>query len=270
MSKIAKITIILGLCLICAGLIISGGNIRNLILPFQEESGNVETYRTTQLPTTINIDNHNDNIKILPTEEDVITITYYEAANYEYKITNLNGILSFTTKRKSFFPIINFSFKVPDMVIEIPRELEIRYDVETTNGNILMKNLNSKYLNLDTTNGNIEINKITADGIKLESTNGDIKIYNAISPSINGETTNGSVKFDNIRSNSIEFSNTNGGIKGTLFGSAHNYWMDLKTTNGKIKINGEEFGNRKKDTSIKGNQIINAKTTNGSISIDFK
>jgi len=272
MNRLAKILIILGLCLMCAGLLISQGDVRGLISSVNRDRGNYNVNTFSELPGTLTINTINDRIKIIPTDNDSIQIGYFEDRNLDYELKNENGNLSLTAKSRRTFPRVFFSFNIrtPDMTIEIPRDLVLVYDIQTTNGGISIKNLSGDNSHFSTTNGSIELSNIFMDKVVISTTNGRISMNDLTSLNVSAETTNGIIEFNNLNSNQMTLNSTNGSIRGTIIGDINSYWMDLRTTNGKIRLNGEDFGTRKRDTHLNRNNTINARLTNGNITIDFR
>ena len=112
------------------------------------------------------------------------------------------------------------------------------------------------------TNGTIQLEKTTALSILAGSCNGTIQIKDCEGKeSIRAKTTNGRIQVSAICvGKEIDLATTNGKISGMVQGRLSDYSIESRTTNGKNNLPGSYHG---------GEKHLSAKTTNGTIAIEF-
>lgn len=292
MSKLSKITLVIGLCLICLGLTISKFDIDILLKPFYDESKYEKMeilVDDTETLSKIAINTNNDNIIIKPTSSNQIKIIYYESDDdyYNYDITN--SVLTIKNKEKIKFFDIDFNFySKNEIIIEVPTEMLINYDIKTSNGKLKVNNIVTSNLSFRTSNGKIEIdntivtgllsiktsngrinlNNLTAKKITGSSSNGGLELLNIITDRIELSTSNGRIEFENLESPYIKLKTSNGKILGTIEGSSSEYKRYIKTSDSRITIDGIEYSSKVEDLKENKNYLY-LKTSNGRIEVDF-
>jgi Uncharacterized conserved protein len=291
MNKFAKLSILIGLCLICISILVSAFDFRNIFSPlFNETSYDKKEYIVdSKSITKIIIDTEDDNIKIVPYTGEYIKITYNESENSKYSIKEKNEVITLDKKSKLCFLCLDFNFKSQEIIVEVPEYLEIVYDVEndngkievsgvklldsvfkTSNGKINVKNLEVKNsLVLKTSNGKVDLKNVTATNVDIKTSNGTINLVNVNSHKIIAKTSNSKIEFDNLVGTIIDFKTSNGKIDGTIIGDYNDYQKKIKTSNDKIKINGV-VNNKVDDKNDGSPKKLTLKTSNGKVNIDFK
>ena len=291
MNKFAKISILIGICLVCVGILISAFNFKKLFQPFFSEAGyeTKEFFSTNEAITKLIVDIDNDQVKIIPYTGNVLKITYSESEDSKYEIREENQIVILNKTTKICFFCLDFNFKPTQIIIEVPEDLIMEYNLqndngkieinkiklldstfETSNGRFDLKDITSQNdIKLKTSNGRINLHNVTANKIDLTTSNGAVELFGVqASQEILVKSSNGKIEFENLEARSIDFKTSNGAIIGTIIGNAHDYQKNIKTSNGKIEINGDKYTNELNESS--GFNKITAKTSNGSIKIDFK
>lgn len=292
MSKLSKIILVIGLCLICLGLAISKFNMDTLLQPFYDESKYEKReiiVESTENLNKIVINTNNDNIIIKPITGNQIKVTYYESDDdyYDYDITN--GILTLKNKEKIKFFDIDFNFYYKnEVIIEVPIDTLLAYDIKTSNGklnvnNILTDDLTFKtsngrieisnttinnILSIKTSNGRINLNKVIAKKITGSSSNGGISLIKVITDRVELSTSNGRIEFENLESPYIKLKTSNGKILGSVEGNASEYKKYMKTSDSRITIDGTDYSNKLEDSKA-NKYYIYLKTSNGRIEVDF-
>lgn len=292
MSKLSKLVLVIGLCLLCLGLAISKFDIDTLLQPFYDES-KYEKLEIIVEPTEnlnkIVIKTNNDNIIIKPTSGEQVKITYYESDDDYYNYDIIDGVLTLKNKEKIKFFDINFNlYYKNEIIIEVPIEMLLNYDIKTSNGKLKTNNIVANNLNFKTSNGKIEINNTTINGsLSIKTSNGRINLDKVSAKKINGSSSNGGIKLINVTTNRLELSTSNGRIEfenldspyiqlktsngkilGSVEGKATEYKRYMKTSDSKIIVDGTEYSN-KIDDSKANKYYIYLKTSNGRIEVDF-
>lgn len=309
MSKVSKVIVFIGFGLLCLSFIISRFNVYNLINPFiniNKDDYKEKEYTSYSSLDKIVIDIHNENIKIIPTSNDYIKITYYESDNMKYIITeDLNKL---NVARKTIIKFFNFNWNFLDttMIVEIPEEMIINYDIKTSNAfinienlkvnqskfvtsndNITLENIQTDgYLELKTSNASIELDDVIADDINVKTSNDKIIINYVEANSIKGSTSNdnleltsitadeinlkssnGSININNIDARIIYLKTSNDRIEGDIIGTFDEFQKDIRTSNDRIEIDNYEYS-RIVDKTTKDRKLT-LKTSNGKIDIRF-
>ena len=291
MNKVTKILILTGIGLICIGMLIAAFNFQTLFKPFYNESefDKKEYYVEADLSKLV-VDTDNEAVRIIPYEGKSLKITYFEDKDNEYIITENSDIV--TLKKKEvinfFYFSFNFNFKMPDILIEVPADLKLAYDIKsdnskielanitisdsvfkTSNGSMSFASVEADNLNCKTSNGRIKLNNTAAAKVNLKTSNGGIHLVNVNADSVIATTSNGKIELSNLASPLIDLKNSNGRIYGTIVGDETDYQKQLSTSNGKITIDGYEYEKNVNELHPASN-MLKAKTSNGSINIDFK
>lgn len=127
----------------------------------------------------INISVKDRKIKIIPSTDDEIRISYYENEKEFYTISmNENGILSMQSESDRDISDY-FGISSPDshlITLEIPSSFHGNMVIKTTNNNIILPEIHiAGDLNIDINNGDILLNKLFVQkNITLHAKNGGI------------------------------------------------------------------------------------------------
>ena len=218
----------------------------------------------------------NGDINLRPTNKNVLLVKVVcqykkgllnENETY-FDFTNIDGKITFTPKYNS-----NISITLD---VSIPEKFYNEIRLNTTNGKIYIKDLNSRsaqcitsnssveieggntdLIDLTSKNGKIEIKDINSKNIQTYTTNADIEITNTNSETIDAKTGNGKIILKDIKSVDITCKTSNSIIELSSIDSQSIYLM---TSNGKIILNDIDTANAKN---------INLITSNGSIVSDI-
>ena len=239
---------------------------------FAEEREEVHEQFTLKAGTPLSVQNTNGSITISGWDKDYVDVlavkktkkSRSELDKIEVRMVQ-NGKLSIETEylENRVNASVEYTIKVPDTVpVELAKSTNGSVKLNGTTGNTYAKS----------TNGRIEIRN--ADGfIKAQTTNGSITITDT-SGIKEAKTTNGSIdvsfsKFEN----DVDITTTNGSID-VKFPSNIDAYLELKTTNGRIKANQiqilvDEISKKYVRGKLgSGGNRLYIKTTNGSISLE--
>ena len=293
MSKNSKVLLVTGICLMCLSTVMSLFNYKALFGPFFEMPSDYELIEMkidAQDIHTIHVDTDNERVIIKPTDDDYVTINYYESNLKTYKLTNKDGKISLEENNKRI--IFNFNFNLwndAEIVVEVPKYLILEYKIytdnskieisdlnignslfETSNASVIVSNINSdNKMDIKTSNGKVDISDSNINSIIVKTSNGGINIQDVKTTNINLRTSNGRISFDKLESPNIEMKTSNARVEGTIVGDEEDYYKDIKTSNSYIEIDGREYGKKILDKNNNNNEIV-IKTSNGRVSIDFE
>lgn len=163
-------------------------------------------------------------------------------------------------------------------VSEICAENEIKLD--TTSGEIAVKNSEAGSIYSETTSGDIDIYSINCEAnVTVSSTSGDIDIYNVnyaananasstsgdieihslVADRIGLETVSGDIEFSDIDAETYKMTSTSGDIDGTIKGDENSVTFTTDTTSGDVSVPYPSMGSK----------TFNAETVSGDIEVRF-
>lgn len=217
----------------------------------------IERYEANQV-VEVDIQDYNTRVEVIASENDQVVLHYPQTRNGAYK-TNLDaqGKLSLIRTKKSngFLP---FNFRFEKIVLELPKEINF-VSIQTSNGLIMMKEVDVKQAWIKTTNGKVDLEKVKASSLELSTVNGEVVTNQVVADSIHASTTNGQVKL--IQSdvqNRLVATTTNGNVKVGLIGMSSKYRVSCRTTNGKCNV-----------PENSGEVLVDVSTTNGNVTVEF-
>ena len=287
MKKSGKTSIIVAVVLVVIGLFIggigfamSGFDPRKLSTVSYDR---IEKVINPQDITSIYANIKSEDIEIVYKDIDEIRVTYYDNKYEEYEISTRNDQLwiQFEDNRPWYKHIGVFIGKMDcDIVVEVPRNLKLdievnsrsgciyvdglitgKLDIETSSGDVELKNITSDILIMETTSGSVEANDLSIGSITAESTSGDVELNNCYGDKLLMDTVSGSVDFHKIEYSDITLSSTSGDIEGTIVGSRQEYSISSETTSGDNNLGNYDYN---------GTKSLKVSTTSGDIEIDFK
>lgn len=283
---------VVGLLLIIVGLAMVKFDITQISAIFNEDVDYVEINKSTEYECTkIQVDAHNNIVKLVKSTDEKTNITYFESEKNIITYLEENGTISIVSKMEKqhwFIPSFSWRATSKTITIALPESFKGIIDIKTSNGNITVENLgviesltlissNAIITAKDTTvegnvslkssNGKIIVTNLVCKDIAMETENGKIQTTNLKAEKVAGESSNGDINYANTLSDNITAKTSNGKITMTIKGQYPDYEVDVSTSNGSVKVNNIKVSN----------QIINlgaakkakAKTSNGSIVIEF-
>lgn len=232
-NKVAIISIIL-LCFLAIGITlfmiaVINGNFKNINF-YQKEASIIheKSYVIDDLEK-IKVSSTSSDIRIQESASDEIKVVVYGQDNDEATSMKENGILTISKKDRSYI-CFGFCFSnKEEIIIYIPKHLDINLELITTSGDIEVVSFPNLNVNAKSTSGDIQIKSINTS--VMETTSGDVKL-NSTSIS-NIKTTSGDISIENI-TDSIELETKSGDIKISDFNIKNN--SNIKTTSGEVTI----------------------------------
>jgi DUF4097 and DUF4098 domain-containing protein YvlB len=270
MKKGTKITylaaaalLVIGIALAFTGLALAGWRFEGL--------GTKQTYEEKTFTADaaefyfISIEDLNRPIKLAPSSDGSIHVTYYESELEGYDISSADGKLTFTFRtRKKWYQYIGFNFDFGEKTVrlEVPAGYDGTIELSTQNSSISAENLASlTALKLKTVNGDIEgVEVSVSQSLGASTTNGGVKLTDIGAKALTAKTTNGKIALSRVDSAEIALKNVNGDISGSVCGSMSDYSIESGTVNGKNNLPSD-----KED----GSKSLKAETVNGDINIQF-
>lgn len=224
----------------------------------------------------MDIDVTNLKVVIAPSDGDyyMVKCDVYDGYD-EPQIEIKDGVLTVKQKHEHGFWIFNFNFSFdfrPNvMTIYVPKGSDFEnITINSSNSAIRFEQaVNADYVNIDTSNGAIYIEKMTCnERLNAKTSNGAIDCDGIFNGEVTLKTSNGSIDIEGKYAKGVEAKSSNGRISADIDGRRKDYDLDLDTSNGSIRIDGNKVSDDYREDN-KSNYEIYLKSSNGSIEVDF-
>jgi hypothetical protein len=313
MKKSSIITIAIGVVLVAASCVMvnfSGVSILNFVREFSE-SKHIKQEKVLEVGefSNITVDSHNNNIKIVSNlDVENVKVEYYTSDKIQFDIGIVGSELFIKQQtNNSFMNWFNFNFGDNSIVVHVPADLGLDYNIDGSNGEIIfygidvnrvdartsnamvdfsevqagdrltLKTSNAKIkldkltsyndIDITTSNGPLNMSDIKANTVWAKTSNGALSAVGLIANKIWAKTSNGSIELERLSADDITLNTSNAFVKGSIIGKYDDFRKDIKTSNGEVRINGIEHG--KKVNSASGMNVIVINTSNAGIDIEF-
>jgi hypothetical protein len=272
--KISLFIVVIGVVLSTIGVVVIGQDFESIVARYnKDDEFTFVSQSSTSNTTKIIVQGINRKIIVVPTLETEITLEYYESEKDYFEYSDSNGIIHLKNKVKWpqvwLFP--NWlSPHITVVTVYIPESFSGNIELSSTNGAIEATDLPQiNSIKASTTNGSVSFKRLDVlTNLFANTTNGNVLIEDSIVVgSIDAGTTNGQVSSTRNTSNTILLESTNGAIVVQQRGVKETYKIDVRTTNGKIRLDGLIIGSQVLNSSQ--TSLIKARTTNGNITISF-
>ncbi|GIP40449.1 hypothetical protein J31TS4_37290 [Paenibacillus sp. J31TS4] len=194
----------------------------------EADSGDIESVRVET--TTVDV-------KVVRGSGSRIQARLYGQVNEsrlkEYKLEKRvnGGKLELIVKEKTH----SWQFGVnrsPDLEIELPEKLYNELAISMETGDLAIKGVSAKMVDVTTSTGDIELERLTADRVRADSTTGDTRIA-SVEGELDLSATTGDVTLD-LRelSRNVSVGTTTGDIRLRIAGTPQAMRLDMKATTG--------------------------------------
>ena len=245
-------------------------------------------YTATSKFQSVVIDDSNCPVHIYGTDKSYIYIKYSERRNETYSFKASKGVLQIQKhNNRPWYQFFNLTFSKGDLEIYIPKSDLQELNVDTSNDDITVEDLNSQIMTLSTSNGSIDMNNVKiSDNLHVDTSNDDItlkdvtvtngeitgktsnseiNLNNVIAQSISMKTSNDSISLENIVfAKSGVFNTSNGEIEGTIKGRL----ADFKEINSKTSHGDNSFPDNTFNSS--GTKYLTLDTSNDDIDVSIQ
>lgn len=259
----------------------------------EDEFTYYEEIYTSEEFDSFDFDFDNRKVYVLPSEDDSVKVEFYLNEKEEFELNDEGTTLEITIDRKwynNFFNIGNLTnpsfydvyLYLPDsqtafnlnilssngkISVSNTDDLGVVY-LDTSNGDILIDELNAAMLDLETSNGRIELENVVVTGdIYAGTSNGRIILDQVQGDTLTFSTSNGKIEAENITALNLKLSSSNGDIEAKVFGNQDDFRIKLATSNGSryldgIKVDQSDFNNNQAN-------YVDIRSSNGTVSLDF-
>ena len=241
MTKTTKIWLIIATTLLLTGCIIFGGVMTVYKWDFSKLSTN--KYETNKYDIADNFKNISINVKtadivFVASEKAKTEVVCYEQdnANHEVSVDNDTLTIKLVDERK-WYEYIGINFRTPKITVYLPQGEYGNLNIDSSTGDIDIKNLSAENINLTVTTGEIEAKSITCNGdFKTTVSTGEVELKDVSCKNLfsNGNTghislkdviaeekltierSTGDIKFELCDANEIFVKTDTGDVKGSL------------------------------------------------------
>ena len=249
MKKFKKVWIILAVCLIISGAIISALALASLNFDFTGLSTEKFIESEQQIDqdfSNIKIDVNTSDIKFAPSNDNKCKVVFIDTLNLKHTVNVDNDTLFISIQdSRKWYEHICISLGKWSLTVYLPKEtynsLSIESDtnditipkdfaftnikIETDTGDVTLLSSASDLLDISTDTGKIEIgnidrnvNVIKCKNIKVESDTGDVKLWRTTaSDTITVQTATGDVWFYVVKASYVKVKTNTGDVEGNLY-----------------------------------------------------
>ena len=156
----------------------------------------------------IEVDVANANIKIRKSDRYRVTYNGREklipSTKIENQILKVESNTSSVNINVNIFDLFKKNAVVPAITIEVPKKKLDKVTIDSSNGNVTVKDLALKQGKIDTSNGSVVVRNSVAQGYDLDTSNGRI--------TVNGQDEGDTYSQNDVGDNVLEIDTSNGNI----------------------------------------------------------
>ncbi|KAA8790283.1 DUF4097 family beta strand repeat-containing protein [Lactobacillus crispatus] len=156
----------------------------------------------------IEVDVANANIKIRKSDRYRVTYNGREklipSTKIENQILKVESNTSSVNINVNIFDLFKKNAVVPAITIEVPKKELDKVTIDSSNGNVTVKDLALKRGQIDTSNGSVVVRNSVAQGYDLDTSNGRI--------TVNGQDEGDTYSQNDVGDNVLEIDTSNGNI----------------------------------------------------------
>lgn len=264
------------------------------VRPFEKKEQTI----SAQDIQSIRLNIQDQRIQVIAGDTDDFTMTYWQYADESFTIDTVAGELQVeyaaNTPWYENMVSIGEAFREP-FVLTVPEEYagdlyvsgannsllvqnlskltDCRLD--TRNGSITLKDLETADLTVQTTNANLQISHVSADRAQLSTTNGSVRLEQLqVTGQLNAQTTNAAIRSTNVTAAGGTLTTTNGSMQ--LEGNTFTDKLEAVTSNASItarNLQSADLSFQNRNGSIRLSDVtasgtLSASSTNGSLQVE--
>lgn len=284
MSKTTKIFLIVAAVCLIVGIILTVGYLifgKARGLPFPR----AQTYTETRLladpmPEAIELREVSRDVRIVLSEDDRVTFTYYQSENTRYSFAEKDGKLVITYCQDDFVPISSDGTRLAS-VLALPASYAGSLSIYAVSSDVTLRNVTvEKEARIETVSGDVTLLGTNILGkTDISTTSGEVELQNAktgalsvksVSGEIEGErvtangdlaihVTSGDIEFDGLTAGNVKIDTISAEVSLSLTGSDKYSEIRTKTISGKVNV----------PTANGTGNVIDISTTSGDIAVSF-
>ncbi len=228
------------------------------------------THEITEIYTSIDVSTNEANVELVPSNGEKTSVVCYEKTKIKHSVEIKDGVLKIrAVDRREWYDYIGFAFVSPKITVYIPQgnydNVTIKTDtgnvkipdsysfnnlsisvktgnvttlaqaktlkIESSTGNISVKNVATTELAVSTSTGNISINDVSANNVTLSASTGDISLNTVVATEkLSVKTSTGNVGLTKCDAGEIYISTSTGNVNGSVL-TAKNFKANSNTGN---------------------------------------
>ena len=170
--------------------------------------------------TQITVQDDNVPVEFAAYDENYVSVRYFENKEYQYRIENKNGRLSFEKLdyNKWYDHLFSFEWDVQDikLVVYVPKSFQGAVAIKTSNGDIDFDGVHTAETTLSTSNGKVTVRDADIQGnLEVKTSNGKVRV-DSVNVQANGNakirTSNSGVECTGLQTSTIEVKTSNGTV----------------------------------------------------------
>lgn len=232
--------------------------------------------------TLISVEGSSVDIEIIPEDrEDISVVLHTYERGPRLKVSSGKTVHIEAKSPRAF----NISFSMnyaPRLTIYVPEDYAKDLEIDSSSGDLEIKELNLEELNMELSSGDIQIRKVTFNEGSIESSSGDITLDDVTCDKVNVHSSSGDLKIDDFTgelegntssgdvriaykefNNNLDYSTQSGDITVDFNNNPVDAAFDLDCSSGDVSMNFDlDETDREKENQVKG--------TNGEGTYDVK
>lgn len=240
---VASILLVAGLVIFLIGFGIAGFDFSELST---EPPYINKVFETAEQIDSINIKTRDNEVTLIPSNDDMFHIDYNENGKDLFDISVVNGELRiiYKSSRKWYDYICNIKFDDQFVKIAIPEKFTGNIDMDTRNSEIFLDALSADTLTIDAANDEIELKNLTISGnLTVDNRNNRVTMENiTANGQIYCKNRNAGIVLYDLSGKDIIADNRNGSIK--CRNTVSEATIDLTTYNNTIALDSVDYGTK--------------------------
>ena len=185
--------------------------------------------------SAVSVNTDTADLNFLLSEDGKCRVECFESENEKYSVSAVNDKLCINVTDEFDFPKhIQISFHTPKITVFLPKEQYTSLFVKESTGDITVKNVSFKDVNLTVSTGNINIENVKCENLVSDGNTGDLYLHKVVaSQSIDVERSTGNIYFEKCDAGEISVKTSTGDVSGVLLTGKI---FDVKTSTGDIDV----------------------------------
>ena len=183
------------------------------------------------------VDNSVGSLKIKYYDGEKVQISYPEAVNYKFSISEQNGVIYVESFKPRWYDFTFWHANVPETVINLPKTTVFELDVTVNAGSLRIYEGEYSDISMIVNAGSLNANDVECSTFSAEVNAGSLHVNNlTCTSSFDGEVNAGSLNAKNVSCPSITADVSAGSLNMTINGKEEEYWIDAHVSAGSSNI----------------------------------
>ena len=209
-------------------------------------------YSITEDFSNISICTIEAQVKLIPTDDDQVTVDIYQNSKVPYAVKVVDGTLTVDfTDNRQWYDHIGIRIRPPKITVYLPDKAYGDVSVSTVTGDIKLQDMQVNSLDISVTTGDMELEGVRCAGeLKARLTTGDMELTDVIAGTLTLTGKTGDVELDRCDADQLNIKTSTGDIEGTLLTDKV---FIAKASTGPVRVPDTNRGGTCKLTTSTGN-----------------